>query len=83
MCKWQVRVKNGHFFGERKLWGSKFFAYANISWRYFILHIFEKIGDNPSGKFAPILTDTPVKVGKFTVIQSLTKRFITVEKNDI
>ena len=61
MCKWQVKVKNGHFFGERKLWGSKFFAYANISWRYFILHIFEKIGANPSGKFALILTDTPVK----------------------
>ena len=61
MCKWQVKVKNGHFFGERKLWGSKFFAYANISWRYFILHIFEKIGANPSGKFAPILADTPVK----------------------
>ena len=62
MWKWQVKAKNGHFFGEHKLWGSKFFAYANISWRYFILHIFEKIGATSSGKFASILTDTPVKV---------------------
>ena len=61
MWKWQVKAKNGHFFGEHKLWGSKFFAYAHISWRYFILQIFEKIGVTPSGQFAPSLTDTPVE----------------------
>ena len=62
MWKWQVKAKNCYFFGEHKFWGSKFFAYAHISWRYLISHIFEKIGANPSGKFALILTDTPVKV---------------------
>ena len=61
MWKWQVKVKHGHFFGEHKLWGSKFFAYAHISWGYLIWHIFEKISVTPSGKFALILTNTPVK----------------------
>ena len=64
MWKWQVKAKNGHFLGEHKLWGSKFFEFFHISWRHFTLHIFEKIGVTPSGKFALILTNTPVNDDK-------------------
>ena len=31
MWKWQVKVKNCHFFGEDKLWGSKFFESIHIT----------------------------------------------------
>ena len=74
MWKWQVKAKNGHFFGEHKLWGSKFFESI-------IIHPIdtshnmglEKIAVTPS---APILTNAPVKNPREASPREGQKRFI-------